>query len=122
MARERELRKWQPEEAPSTALGLEESSNSGQGWDQFAANEKMFNVVSTYDENIYTTTLDRSNPKYAELEAKAAKIAAEIEGQTSSSAHIAEERGLVVPDDSGMDEEDKWASRRYCSIRILTFS
>lgn len=44
-------------------------------------------------------------------EAAAAKIAAEIEGQTTTglSAHVAEERGLTV-DDSGMDEEDKWAS------------
>lgn len=84
------------------------SKAAGGGWDQFAANEKLFGVKSDYDENIYTTTLDRSHPEYQRLEAAAAKIAAEIEGQSTAglNAHVAEERGITV-DDSGMDEEDK---------------
>jgi PAB1-binding protein PBP1 len=28
-------------------------------WDQFKANEDMFGVQTTYDENLYTTRLDK---------------------------------------------------------------
>lgn len=108
--RERELRRWQPEEAPENGLSLDDQrSGPNQGWDQFEANKRLFGIDSKFDENAYTTTLDRSHPQYQQREAKAAKIAADIEGQASTSAHVAEERGLNVPDDSGMDEEDKYA-------------
>jgi PAB1-binding protein PBP1 len=89
--------------------GLEDSSSgAGQSWNQFEANERLFGLKSDYDENIYTTTLDRSHPDFNRRSAAAAKIVAELEGQSSAglSAHMAEERGLTV-DDSGMDEEDK---------------
>lgn len=33
-------------------------SGSGEGWDQFAANEKKYNVKSDYREELYTTKLD----------------------------------------------------------------
>ncbi|KAI5784584.1 hypothetical protein EDC01DRAFT_618501, partial [Geopyxis carbonaria] len=109
--RERELHKWQPDESADSGLSLEEqNAGRGQGWNQFEANERLFGVTSDFDENIYTTQLDRSHPQYQQREAKAAKIAAEIEGSTTAgvSAHVAEERGHA-PDDSGMDEEDKYS-------------
>ena len=65
-------------------------------------------MKSTFDENIYTTKLDKSHPLYQQREAEAARIAKEIEGQAAKSAHIAEERGSAWVDDSGMDEEDKY--------------
>jgi hypothetical protein len=33
-------------------------SGNGEGWDQFAANEKKYNVKSDYREELYTTKLD----------------------------------------------------------------
>lgn len=108
--RERELLRWQPEESPDNGLGLEEQQAApGQGWNQFEANKRLFGITSEFDEEIYTTSVDRSHPEYQQRAAAAEKIAAELEGQISASAHIAEERGLNVPDDSGMDEEDKLA-------------
>lgn len=98
------MHKWQPEDHPDDGLSLENSS--GRGWDQFAENERLFGLKTDYDENIYTTKLDRSHPLYQQREAAAARMAAEIEGGTYSSAHVAEERGITV-DDSGLDEEDK---------------
>jgi PAB1-binding protein PBP1 len=119
--RERELRRWQPEETPENGLSLDEQHAApGQGWNQFEANERLFGIKSEFDENIYTTTLDRSHPQYQQREAMAAKIAADIEGQTSTSAHIAEERGLNAPDDSGMDEEDKFVLQCPRALNTLT--
>jgi len=64
-------------------------------------------VKSNFDENIYTTKLDRAHPEYPRRAADAARIAAEIERTGSLNAHDAEERGRAAVDDSGMDEEDK---------------
>lgn len=116
--RERDLQPWQPDEGAETGLGIEDTPrNKGQDWDQFEVNERLFGVKSDFDENIYTTTLDRSHPDFPRLEAEATKIAAQIEGQSTSglNAHVAEERGLNVVDDSGMDEEDKWVVAVSCS-------
>lgn len=90
-------------------MGLEEEGGLGSDkpWDQFAANERLHGVKTDYDENIYTTTIDRSHPLYKQRQANADRIAREIEAGSALSAHVAEERGLAVPDDSGLDEEDK---------------
>lgn len=108
-SRERELQRWEPtaEEMASANMSLEDSTTTGGGWDQFADNEMRFGVKSDYDENIYTTRLDKNHPLYKQREAHAAKIAQEIEGQAAKSAHMAEERGASWVDDSGLDEEDK---------------
>jgi hypothetical protein len=116
---ERELQAWQ---APPDAPAISESSQFARGdevtfgpgasgnpsWDQFAVNEKLFGVKATYDENAYTTKLDRSAPEYKERAREAQKIADEILGSTSSNSHVAEERGQV--DDSGINEEDKYGA------------
>lgn len=90
-----------------SSAGLEDGAASGASWDQFAENERRFGLKSNFDENIYTTTLDKSHPLYPQREAQAARIAKEIESQAAKNAHIAEERGVTWVDDSGMDEEDK---------------
>jgi hypothetical protein len=103
--RERTLKKWDP--AGDTAVDLSlDSSNAG--WDQFETNERLYNVKSDYDENMYTTTIDRSHPEFKAREARAERIAREIEKSTTQNVHVAEERGHKAVDDSGLDEEDKW--------------
>jgi len=81
--------------------------DSGKGWDQFEANERLYGVKSDYDENLYTTTINRSDPSYRQRAAAAERIAREIEGSSAMNAHVAEERGHRGFDDSGMDEEEK---------------
>lgn len=66
---------------------------------------------STYTEETYTTTIDRSAPDYKRREAEAARIAREIESQMSTNAHVREERGQVQENDYG-DEEDKYSGVR----------
>lgn len=90
--RERELQAWQPEEPGSVlasgALGgrgddatFGPGSNAPNGsWNQFEANEKMFGVKTTFDEDVYTTKIDRSTPDFKERERKAQALANEIMG------------------------------------------
>eukprot|EP01006_Ploeotia_vitrea_P030317 TRINITY_DN62773_c0_g1_i1.p1 TRINITY_DN62773_c0_g1~~TRINITY_DN62773_c0_g1_i1.p1 ORF type:complete len:1125 (+),score=183.13 TRINITY_DN62773_c0_g1_i1:274-3375(+) len=83
---ERELQKWMGDGAEDTMLsldGLGRDPNEGCSrddgtWDQFAANNKLFGYESTWDENLYTTSLDKSKLS-AEQQARAAEIAREIE-------------------------------------------
>lgn len=75
-------------------------------WDQFKANEELFNVNASFDENLYTTELDKSQIDARKI-AHAERIAREIENTTSSNIHIAEERGHAVETD--YDEEDRYS-------------
>lgn len=77
------------------------------GWDQFETNERLFKLTTDYDENIYTTSIDRSHPTYKQRAAMAEKLAREIEGTTSTNTHVAEERGQASERDGHLDEEDK---------------
>ena len=104
--RERTLQKWEPAADTNTNLSLESSAQSS-GWDQFATNERLFGVRSDYDENLYTTTIDRSHPQYAERAALAEKKAREIEGSSALNAHVREERAQnAAGEDKDVDEED----------------
>ncbi|SCU79456.1 LAFA_0B03224g1_1 [Lachancea sp. 'fantastica'] len=106
--KERKLERWVPEPHEEFALGdaLEDSKES---WNQFAVNEEKFGITSTFDEHLYTTMINKNDPKYNERLREADRIAKDIESQGSSgNVHLAEERGLVT-EDSGVDEEDKYS-------------
>ncbi|KAK1751224.1 hypothetical protein QBC47DRAFT_86388 [Echria macrotheca] len=112
----RELKRWQPDSNDTKALPQDVSmslTSSGGGWDQFAENERLFGLKTDYDENIYTTTIDKSHPQYQQRVAAAEKKAREIERSTAMSSHVAEER---VMDFAGgadaQDEEDKYSGVR----------
>ena len=75
-------------------------------WDQFRANEELFDVVATFDENMYTTELDKSALDRNKLK-EAEKLAREIESTTSTNMHVAEERNQVIGGD--YDEEDRYS-------------
>jgi hypothetical protein len=106
---EKVLQPWVPEAGPDVDLSLE--SGGQTDWDQFEANNRLFGASSTYDENLYTTQIDRSAPSYSRREADAARIAREIERTTSTNAHMREERGQAIEND-GEDEEDKYSGVR----------
>ena len=84
--RERELQQWQAGADIPAAGGLGHDDDTfGPGanatpWDQFAANEKLFGVKTQFDENVYTTKLDRSAADFKERERQAQRIANEIIG------------------------------------------
>ena len=123
---ERELVAWAPtgdDHGLSDAGGLLEDpamrsnkngkggwGGSGQagagGWDQFAANKSKFNVDTTFDENLYTTSIDKNAVGISEAEAD--RIAREIMSQGSTNVHVQEERGLRVTAD--YDEEDRYGA------------
>ncbi|KAJ7603781.1 hypothetical protein DFH06DRAFT_1256087 [Mycena polygramma] len=117
--RERELQAWQPSSDAALNAPLGGSSTGGDDetfgaganrqWDQFNVNEKLFGVKTSFDEDAYTTKLDRSAPDFKERERKAQRIANEIIGAGTNNPHIAEERNQNV-DDSGVNEEDKYGA------------
>ncbi|KAL7752413.1 poly(A)-binding protein binding protein [Sorochytrium milnesiophthora] len=107
---ERELEKWTPgaDHGGSDLMGLEDDHSSAR-WDQFAVNESKFGLTTDYDEEFYTTKLDRQSETYRKREKDAVRIAREIESATTSNVHMLEERGGVI-DDNDVDEEDRYGA------------
>ncbi|TFY52326.1 hypothetical protein EVG20_g10598 [Dentipellis fragilis] len=125
--RERELTAWADSPLPpslsplSPALGTRNLAHSdditfGTGastttsWDQFDANERLFGVKTAFDEDQYTTKLDRTAKDFKEREKRAQVIANEILGATTNNPHIAEERSMNNTDENGTNEEDKYGA------------
>ncbi|KAG8991672.1 hypothetical protein FRB94_012316 [Tulasnella sp. JGI-2019a] len=117
--RERELTAWQPE-SPNNAITDHNGVNRDNQtfgaatqpngvWDQFAVNEKLFGVTTDFNEEIYTTKLDRNTSDYKERERKAQQLANEIQGTFTANPHLREERN-IAGDDSGTNEEDKFGA------------
>jgi len=109
---ERPLQRWVPDGPPDTLGSLESGrmSNSGGGaWDQFEENERRFGVKTDYDENIYTTTINKKHPQYKQRLAEAERKAREIERSAANNSHVAEERIVdnLAGEENGVDEEDK---------------
>mmetsp|Transcript_12335 Transcript_12335/g.20429 ORF Transcript_12335/g.20429 Transcript_12335/m.20429 type:complete len:766 (+) Transcript_12335:125-2422(+) len=75
-------------------------------WDQFRANEELFSIQAKFDENLYTTELDKSAMDSAKIK-QAERMAREIENTTSSNIHVAEERNQAIGGD--YDEEDRYS-------------
>ena len=105
---DRELQRWVPDSSDTFDHTLEKSSGSG-AWDQFAENERLFGLKTNYDENFYTTQIDKSHPQYRERMIAAEKKAREIERSVATTAHVAEERVMdhVGGVNDKADEEDK---------------
>lgn len=56
----------------------------------------MFGVKSTFNEELYTTKLEKG-PRTRELEKQALKIAREIEGEETRDLHLAEVSVASIP-------------------------
>ena len=63
-------------------------ANSAGGWDQFETNKRLFGADSTYDENLYTTRLDRSAPDFAVRKREAERLANEIQNVRRGQARL----------------------------------
>lgn len=101
--RERPLQRWEPSTENDICLSLEPT---GESWDQFQANEEKFGLKSDYNENIYTTTIDKSNPLYTHRAAEAERIAHEIEGASGDNS-TAKEAEAFANEGDGLDEEER---------------
>ena len=78
---ERNLERWLPD-GGTELLTLDSNRTGGSGggaWDQFATNEKLFGVTTDFDEEIYTTKLDKNSEAYKRREKEAARLAQQIE-------------------------------------------
>ncbi|CAN6483797.1 unnamed protein product [Victoria cruziana] len=108
---ERKLEPWVPDEDIPQCLELENIFQNTwiRNWDQFEANEALFGVKSTFDEELYTTKLEKG-PQMKELEKEAWRIAREIEGEKTQDIHLAEERGVNFPEGFELDEESRFSS------------
>ena len=106
---ERELTRW--EGGDDAVGGLEDGSSGGsaRGWDQFSAHERMTGRSSGFNFDDYTTPLDRGSAHYRDNFATAARIAREIERQSSSgNVHLAMERGQLQ--DGDLDEASAFST------------
>ena len=67
-------------ETSSSGANLGLGGPSGKGkWDQFATNERLFGAKTDFNEEMYTTKLDRSTADFREREIKAIRLAQEIQ-------------------------------------------
>ncbi|KAJ1696292.1 hypothetical protein LUZ63_004804 [Rhynchospora breviuscula] len=118
---ERELERWAPDGDESDCLELETMYTGrkwSRNWDQFETNEALFGVKSTFNEEIYTTKLEKG-PHMKELEMHASRIAREIEGEDTDDLHLAEERGINFVDNLDIDEELRYSAVTRDSWRSL---
>jgi PAB1-binding protein PBP1 len=148
------LQAWQPSDSP-VSPGAPTAHHDGVGdeitfgpgaansiisWGQFAANEQMFGVTTSFDEEFYTTKLDRSAADFIKRKRKAQRIASQNMGvrpptrgrsavhskacsknwqSATKNPHIAEERNLNF-DDSGVNEEVKYTFLFSSYLHVLT--
>ncbi|GLT49703.1 hypothetical protein SLA2020_232420 [Shorea laevis] len=108
---ERVLEPWVPDEDGPQHPELENifDGHGNRNWNQFETNELLFGVKSTFNEELYTTKLEKG-PQMRELEKEAMRISREIEGEDTQDLHLAEERGLHPPDNFDIDEETRFSS------------
>ncbi|KAH6900101.1 hypothetical protein B0T10DRAFT_15184 [Thelonectria olida] len=112
---ERTLQPWVPDSNDTSANnGALEKASSGGAWDQFAENERLFGLKTDYDENIYTTAINKNHPQYRQRIAAAERKAREIERSAATTAHVAEERVMDFAggEDQAENEEDKYSGVR----------
>ena len=69
-----------------------------ENWDQFLENEKRFNVKTTFDEELYTTRLDKNLLTSQQIK-KAERISKEIQRLPASNCHLQEDRGHIIEAD-----------------------
>ncbi len=97
---------WRSKKSPASGGVSGNMDESIGAWDQFAANQEKFGVKTSFDENLYTTKLEKDKIDQAKIK-HAERIAREIEGQTTTNIHLAEERNQKLALD--FDEEDLYS-------------
>ena len=90
----------------STLLAGLEEDDDGKGFDQFETIRRMTGHNPTFDEDAYTTRLNRSEFSQRDR-AEASRVAKEIMGSSTTNFHVAEERGQGFR--GGFDSEARYS-------------
>ncbi|XP_068193652.1 ataxin-2-like protein [Antennarius striatus] len=105
--REKVLQRW---EGNGNGENFDLESDTSNGWDaneMFRLNEEAYGIKSTYDSSLsmYTMPLEKGTSEaYRQREARAARLANEIEGS------LQYRRRVSLENDDGRSEEDKFSS------------
>ncbi|KAI9184299.1 poly(A)-binding protein binding protein [Blastocladiella emersonii ATCC 22665] len=118
--KERTLERWVGDGDGADDGGLElEALAAGRNtsWDQFRVNEAKFGLTTDYNDEFYTTKLDRNSDQYRAREREAARLAREIEGSLATNVHVLEERNKLPRAGNSstnnvdlLDEEDRYGA------------
>ncbi|XP_022525093.2 ataxin-2-like protein isoform X1 [Astyanax mexicanus] len=106
--KEKVLQRWDAGDSNGESYDLE--TDASNGWDaneMFRFNEETYGVKSTYDSSLsmYTTPLERSGSEgYKQREARAARLANEIE------ASVQYRHRVALENDDGRSEEEKYSA------------
>ncbi|XP_028670555.2 LOW QUALITY PROTEIN: ataxin-2-like [Erpetoichthys calabaricus] len=106
--KEKVLQRWEGGDSNGESYDLD--SDTANGWDpneMFRYNEENYGIKSTYDASLslYTVPLEKGNSEqYRQREARAEKLASEIEASPQYRQRISMEN------DEGRSEEDKYSS------------
>jgi PAB1-binding protein PBP1 len=91
---QRELQPWVPDGSDALPNGPPRANGAaardsetfgatptgGKAWDQFETNARLFGTKTSYQEEIYTTKLNKGGPDFKKREKEAEKLANEIMG------------------------------------------
>ncbi|XP_062381636.1 ataxin-2-like protein isoform X2 [Sardina pilchardus] len=108
--KEKVLQRWEGGDSNGESYDLETDAVSSNGWDaneMFRYNEENYGVKSTYDASLsmYTVPLERgNNDNFRAREARAARLASEIESSPQYRHRVA------LENDDGKTEEDKYSA------------
>ncbi|OBZ72487.1 Uncharacterized protein C21B10.03c [Grifola frondosa] len=105
--RERELQAWQPTVDENGTATVTVAATRHVDEVTFGPGASGANG---FDEDAYTTKLDRNAPDFKERERKALQLANEIMGSSTTNVHIAEERVMNLANDNSTNEEDKYGA------------
>lgn len=106
--KEKVLQRWEGGDSNGESYNLD--NDASNGWDaneMFRYNEVKYGVTSTYDSSLsmYTTPLERGNSEvYRQREARAARLASEIESSPQYRHRV------NLENDEGKSEEDKYSA------------
>ncbi|XP_076853081.1 LOW QUALITY PROTEIN: ataxin-2-like protein [Brachyhypopomus gauderio] len=106
--REKVLQRWDGGDSNGENYDLD--NDAANGWDaseMFRFNEETYGVKSTYDSSLamYTVPLERNTSEgYRQREARAARLASEIESSSQYRHRVA------LENDEGRSEEDKYSA------------
>ncbi|KAM7208528.1 hypothetical protein V8F20_001209 [Naviculisporaceae sp. PSN 640] len=109
---ERPLQRWDGGSAGEALEDSLETSGNNKAWDQFETNERKFGLKTDYNENIYTTEINKNHPEYEKRMSFADKKMREIQATAAFNPHVAEERIMDFVGGDHRDEEDKYSGVR----------
>jgi hypothetical protein len=105
----RRLQAWRPESAEGAGEAALDGGSGAGGWDQFAANERLFNVKAKFDESQYTSqmaTRDELGASFEEKARRADAIAREAAAEAAATSAAGGAQRFVRDREMGEDADE----------------